>query len=179
MRLEITTTFHDDPSVREKLKVMNAWDALWDDYRTKCEVDWEDEASATLKPGKRYKIVLTIDEVPIITCPWCGYAEIERPQIEVSTGLCECPECGAEEIDPAEVDSEPDHRMGWRRGSELYDAEKHGPLKRTIFPIKNGNIWEARTEAGKLVQLPEDHEMVDIWKHNHELNQSLEGRTWE
>jgi hypothetical protein len=62
--LRTEATLHDDASVREKLTVMNPWDALWDDERTPREFDWGEEVTKAMILGKRYRIVLTIEEIP-------------------------------------------------------------------------------------------------------------------
>jgi hypothetical protein len=115
-----------------------------------------------------------------LTCPWCGWNEIERPMLDVGgdrgliEGLAECEVCGAEEIDPAELDSEPNHRDGWRQAEKvkMYDPEKHGPLREGHFAISCGADWQAYTTAGHLVRLPEDHRMVQNCKdYNAAMNQ--------
>lgn len=61
--LQVVAHLHDDASVREKLTVMSAWEALWDDARTITEEDWDVKASEALVPGKTYRITLTIEEI--------------------------------------------------------------------------------------------------------------------
>jgi hypothetical protein len=114
----------------------------------------------------------------LLTCPWCGWNEIERPMIDVGEaiieGLAECTVCGAEEIDPEELDSEPDHRNGWRQAAvvKLYDPARHGPLQDRYFAIVCGTSYQAYTESGRLVQLPEDHPMVQNCKGYYEAQRA-------
>lgn len=50
-------TLFDDDSVREKLKVMNKWDAMMDDSRNSSY--FGDEAEVYLKEGKKYRVSIT------------------------------------------------------------------------------------------------------------------------
>jgi hypothetical protein len=121
----------------------------------------------------------------MLTCPWCGYAEIE-PETEEHDGgtvtlLAECEVCGAEQIDPAELDSEP-HKDGWRVGDgpvKMYNSEKHGPLQEQNFAISCGRHWQATTQRGRLVNLPEDHPMVIRTKEYDEAMRQINTRVGE
>ncbi len=46
----------------------------------------------------------------------------------------------------------------------FYSPIEHGALLSRGFAIRCGTRWEATTETGALVQLPEDHTMVTNWK---------------
>lgn len=111
-----------------------------------------------------------------MTCPWCGYQEIEPETQEEEGGtitlLAECEVCGAEQLDPAELDSATGHKDGWQVSGpkKMWNIEKHGPLKEGQgFAICYGDKWAAFTEKGFLVYLPLDHELVQ-----NSLNSSAE-----
>lgn len=53
----------------------------------------------------------------------------------------------------------------WMPEIPMYDPAVHGPLKDRPFAISRGDKWEAFTVGGQLVNLPEDHEMVQNWKN--------------
>jgi hypothetical protein len=51
-----------DASVKEKLKVMDKWEVMFDDSRNP-DINFNDEVEKFLKLGKKYRIQMSIEEV--------------------------------------------------------------------------------------------------------------------
>lgn len=55
----VLTRFDD---IDEKLTVMSVWEAVVDDARNP-ESDMDEKISAFLKPGKKYRLTITVEEM--------------------------------------------------------------------------------------------------------------------
>ena len=71
-RFERILSFYDDESTREKMTVLDPWDAIVDDARNP-DFEGLDEF---LKPGRKYRLVITdagpINGIDIWTCETCS-----------------------------------------------------------------------------------------------------------